>query len=169
MAEARLRALRFPNEIVEAVVDLIRLHHRFHTYRLGWSDSAVRRYVRDAGPLLGTLNALVRADCTTRNPARAKTLSQRMDELEARIAELAQREELDRIRPELDGTQVMAYLGVPPGPLVGEGLEWLLELRLEEGPLGEDEAYARLDAWARAKGIDPPGDKRPPRPKKPSS
>ncbi|HZK52234.1 MAG TPA: CCA tRNA nucleotidyltransferase, partial [Actinomycetota bacterium] len=120
MAARRLRELRYPNETVEAVRELIFLHHRFHTYRLGWTDSAVRRYVRDAGPLLRELNLLVRADCTTRNEAKARRLAQRMDELEARIAELAQQEELRKIRPELDGTQVMAYLGVEPGPLVGE-------------------------------------------------
>jgi poly(A) polymerase len=136
---------------------LIRLHHRFHTYRLGWTDSAVRRYVRDAGPLLGTLNALVRADCTTRNPAKAVRLARRMDELEARIAELAAQEELASIRPDLDGRQIMAYLGVAPGPVVGEAKQFLLDLRLEEGPLGEVEALRRLDAWARARGLAPAG------------
>lgn len=166
MAVARLRALRFSNETVDTVRDLIRLHHRFHTYRLGWTDAAVRRYVRDAGPLLGLLNDLVRADCTTRNPQRAKELGDRMDELERRIAELAEREEIARIRPELDGFQVMAYLGVPGGPLVGEAMEFLLEIRLEEGLVGSEEAYARLDAWARARGIEPPGEKTPPKKKK---
>jgi poly(A) polymerase len=101
---------------------MIRLHHRFHTYRLGWSDSAVRRYVRDAGPLLGGLNELVRADCTTRNTAKAKQLGARMDELEERIGVLAEQEELDRIRPDLDGREVMDRLGIPPGPLVLD--EW---------------------------------------------
>ena len=147
MAAERLRTLRFPNEVVHSVSEVIRLHHRFHTYRLGWSDSAVRRYVRDAGPLLPTLNAMVRADCTTRNQAKAKELAGRMDELEARIAELAAKEELDKIRPELDGRQVMELLGVPPGPLVGEAMGFLLELRLEEGLLGEDEVSRRLDEW----------------------
>lgn len=153
LAAERLRALRFPNEIVDSVQEIIRLHHRFHTYRLGWSDSAVRRYVRDAGPLLGRLNDLVRADCTTRNAAKARELATRMDELEARISELAEREELARIRPELDGHQVMEFLGVSPGPVVGEALEFLLELRLDEGILGEDEAYRRLESWARERGI----------------
>jgi len=153
MAAARLRALRFDNHTVDDVSELIRLHHRFHTYRLGWSDSAVRRYVRDAGPLLGTLNALVRADCTTRNRDKARRLGERMDELEERITELAAREELDRIRPDLDGREVMAHLGIEPGPLVGEALDFLLELRLEEGPLGKDEAYERLDQWAATKKI----------------
>ena len=166
MAEDRLRALRYPNEIVERVRQMIFLHHRFHTYRLGWTDSAVRRYVRDAGELLGLLNALVRADCTTRNPEKARQLAARMDELESRIGELAEREELASIRPELDGFQVMAYLGVEPGPIVGEALEFLLEIRLEEGEIGEEEAYRRLDDWARARGIEPAGDRKPRRQKK---
>lgn len=166
MARERLRALRYPTEVVEAVSEIIGLHHRFHTYGLGWSDSAVRRYVRDAGPLLGDLNALVRADCTTRNPAKAKRLGARMDELEERIAELAESEELARIRPDLDGTQVIAYLGVEPGPLIGEAMDFLLELRLDEGEVGEEVAFARLDEWARARGIVPAGERRPKKPKK---
>lgn len=155
MAAARLRELRFPKDVVERVAETIRLHHRFHTYRLGWTDSAVRRYVRDAGGLLATLNALVRADCTTRNTAKAKTLAGRMDELEDRIKELAARHELEATRPDLDGLQVMAWLGIPPGPLVGEARELLLEARLEEGPLDEDEAYRRLDEWAAERGLTP--------------
>jgi poly(A) polymerase len=166
MAEERLRALRYPNQVVETVRDLIFLHHRFHTYRLGWTDSAVRRYVRDAGPLLGDLNMLVRADCTTRNPEKARRLMTRMDELEARIRELAESEELASIRPELDGTQIMAYLGVEPGPIVGRARDFMIELRLEEGELGADEAYKRLDAWARENGIVPVGKKVPSKPKK---
>lgn len=134
---------------------LVELHLRFHTYRLGWTDSAVRRYVRDAGHLLDRLNELTRADCTTRNPAKARALARRMDELERRIAELRRKEELDRIRPDLDGHEVMAHLGIPPGPLVGEALAYLLELRLEEGPLGKEEAYRRLDEWAARRGIRP--------------
>ena len=161
MARNRLRALRYRNETVDAVSELIRLHHRFHTFGLGWSDSAVRRYVRDAGPLLPKLNQLVRADCTTRNPAKAKRLAARMDELEARIAQLAEQEELARIRPELDGNQVMAYLGVPPGPIVGQALSYLLEVRLDEGLIGVDEVYRRLDAWARDRGITPTGGQAP--------
>jgi len=168
MARDRLRALRFRNETVDAVSEVIRLHHRFHTYRLGWTDSAVRRYVRDAGPLLGTLNDLVRADCTTRNPQKAKQLAARMDELEARIKELAAREELEKMRPELDGGQIMAFLGVTPGPVVGEAREFLMELRLDEGLLGEDEAYARLDQWARARNIEPVGERTAPKAKKSS-
>jgi poly(A) polymerase len=166
MARERLKALRYPNDVVATVEQLIRLHHRFHTYRLGWTDSAVRRYVRDAGALLGMLNVLVRADCTTRNPAKATALAQRMDDLEDRIALLAQEEELDSIRPDLDGGQVMAYLGEAPGPVIGEALEHLLELRFDEGPLGAEVAYERLDAWARARGITPTGDRVPPKSKK---
>lgn len=166
MAAKRLRVLRYPNETVLAVKELIRLHHRFHTYRLGWTDSAIRRYVRDAGPLLGKLNDLVRADCTTQNPAKARELAGRMDELEERIKLLAEQEELARIRPELDGIQVMAYIGKEPGPVVGEALRYLLEVRLDEGILGEDVAYQRLDAWARDRGLDPPGLRVPPKEEK---
>ncbi|HXQ59131.1 MAG TPA: CCA tRNA nucleotidyltransferase [Acidimicrobiales bacterium] len=147
MARDRMAALRFPNDDVETVTRLVELHLRFHTYRLGWTDRAVRRYVRDAGPLLEQLNELTRCDCTTRNAAKARALGQRMDELEARIEELRAEEELDAIRPELDGRQVMDQLGLAPGPAVGQALEFLLELRLEEGPLGEDEVRRRLDAW----------------------
>lgn len=155
MAKTRLTALRFPNDMVNTVSEIIRLHHRFHTYRLGWTDAAVRRYVRDAGPLLPLLNALVRADCTTRNPAKAKRLADRMDELERRIAELAAREELARLRPELDGHEVMQILGAPPGPVVGEALAYLLDLRLDEGELGKEEARRRLLEWAHERGIPP--------------
>ena len=153
LAARRLRALRWPNKVVDEVSDLIRLHHRFHTYRLGWSDAAVRRYARDAGPLLHNLNALVRADCTTHNREKAARLQARMDELEARIEQLAQAEELARIRPELDGHDVMSHLDVPPGPIVGEALDYLLEVRLEEGLIGRDEALKRLDEWAAGRGL----------------
>ncbi len=162
MTEERLRALRFSNDVVEAVTKLVYLHLRIHTYALGWSDRAVRRYVRDAGPLLNELNELQRADCTTRNPRKAATLARRMDELVARIDTLREQEELDAIRPPLDGRQAMAYLGIPPGPLVGEALDFLLEARLDEGPLDEDDAYARLDRWARDRGIVPAGRREPP-------
>jgi poly(A) polymerase len=151
MTRDRLVALRYPSADVEAVTRLVELHLRFHTYRMGWTDSAVRRYVRDAGPLLVELNVLTRCDCTTRNERRAAELARRMDELEARIDELALEEELAAIRPDLDGVQVMAQLGVGPGPIVGEALAFLLELRLDEGRLGEDEARARLDAWWSAR------------------
>jgi poly(A) polymerase len=156
MARRRLSALRYPHDDVEVVTKLVALHLRFHTYRLGWTDRAVRRYVRDAGPLLERLNALTRADCTTRNEARARALERRMDELERRIEELRAKEELDAMRPELDGRQVMDHLGIAPGPLVGEALAFLLEVRLDEGPLGEDEAYQRLDAWWGAHRPDAP-------------
>lgn len=159
IAANRLRELRYPNEVVNAVSEAIRLHHRFHTYRLGWSDSAVRRYVRDAGPTLELVNDLVRADCTTRNTDKAARLAKRMDELQDRIKELAAQEEIKRIRPELDGTQVMAYLGVPGGPVVGEAMDFLLDIRLDEGVLGEEEVYRRLDEWARQHGIEPAGER----------
>ena len=112
-----------------------------------WTDSAVRRYVRDAGPLLDRLNELTRCDCTTRNAAKAKALNLRMDDLEREIARLRDQEELDAIRPDLNGNEVMEMLGLSPGPLVGEAMRFLLELRLEEGPLGEDEARRRLEEW----------------------
>jgi poly(A) polymerase len=147
MARDRMTALRYSREDTETVARLVELHLRFHTYRLGWTDRAVRRYVRDAGPLLDRLNELTRCDCTTRNLNRARALEQRIDELERRIEELRGREELDSIRPELDGLRVMEHLGLEPGPIVGEALDFLLELRLEEGPIGEQEAYRRLDEW----------------------
>ena len=147
MARERMIALRYPMHEVEQVAKLVELHLRFHTFRFGWTDSAVRRYVRDAGPLLDKLNALTRADCTTRDQRKAEELSARMDALEERIAELRRQEELDAIRPDLDGTEVMAHLGIGPGKAVGEALAFLLELRLEEGPLGTDEARRRLDRW----------------------
>ena len=111
--------------------------------------------MRDAGPLLEPLNHLVRQDCTTRNKAKARALNRRIDELEERIARLREQEELDRIRPPLDGRQVMAFLGIEPGPLVGGALDHLLEIRLDEGPLDEAEAYERLATWARERGIEP--------------
>ena len=147
MTRKRMQALRYPNDEVDLVTELVNLHLRFHTYRLGWTDRAVRRYVRDAGPLLDRLNELTRCDCTTRNAAKARALDRRMDELEARIAQLRDQEELDAIRPDLDGAQVMAHLGIAPGRAVGEALGHLLDLRMDEGPLGEEEAFRRLDAW----------------------
>jgi poly(A) polymerase len=143
----RMEALRYPTADIAAVSELVFLHLRFHTYKMGWTDSAVRRYVRDAGPLLAELNVLTRCDCTTRDERKAARLATRMDDLEARITELAAAEELAAIRPELDGNRVMEHLGIGPGPLVGEALQFLLDLRLDEGELGTDEAYARLDAW----------------------
>jgi poly(A) polymerase len=143
----RMRALRYSTDDVEAVTRLVELHLRFHTYKMGWTDSAVRRYVRDAGPLLDELNELTRCDCTTRNQRRAAELSARMDDLEARITELRSQEELDALRPDLDGRAVMDLLGVGPGPVIGRALGFLMDLRLEEGPLGADEAERRLREW----------------------
>ncbi|HET7487913.1 MAG TPA: CCA tRNA nucleotidyltransferase [Acidimicrobiales bacterium] len=150
MTRERMRALRYSNDDVEAVTRLVELHLRFHGYHEGdggWTDSAVRRYVRDAGPLLDELNELTRCDCTTRNQARARALARRMDELEARIARLEEAEELAALRPDVDGKRVMEHLGIGPGPAVGKALAFLLEARIEEGPLGEEEALRRLDAW----------------------
>jgi poly(A) polymerase len=152
MARDRMKALRYGNDDVEAVRLLVYLHLRFHTYKMGWTDAAVRRFVRDAGDHLSELIDLTRSDCTTRNQRRAATLARRMDELEERIAELREQEALDAIRPDLDGQQVMAHLGVGPGRHVGEALAHLLELRMEEGPLGEDEARRRLDRWWEDRG-----------------
>jgi poly(A) polymerase len=157
MTRERMTALRYPTDVVEHVAKLVELHLRFHTYRMGWTDSAVRRYVRDAGPLLDDLNELTRSDCTTRDARKAAALARRMDELVARIAELQAQEELAKIRPALDGRQVMAFLGVQPGPVVGEALAFLLELRLDEGPMPEEDAYARLRAWATERGVRPDG------------
>jgi poly(A) polymerase len=161
MTRERMRALHYPNDDIDVVARLVELHLRFHTYRMGWTDRAVRRYVRDAGPLLDRLNALTRADCTTRNPAKARALARRMDELERRIAALREKEELDAIRPDLDGHEVMAELGIPPGPAVGEALSFLLELRLDEGPLGKEEARRRLRSWWAARGGEPGAPRKP--------
>jgi len=147
MTRTRLQALRYSNDDVDAITELVHLHLRFHGYEAGWTDSAVRRYVNDAGPLLAELNVLTRCDCTTRNEKKALMLSRRMDELEARIAALAEQEELKAIRPEMDGSQVMAHLGLAPGPLVGKAMKFLLEVRLEEGLIGDDAIRQRLDAW----------------------
>ncbi|HUY31084.1 MAG TPA: CCA tRNA nucleotidyltransferase [Acidimicrobiales bacterium] len=147
MARSRMEQLRYPSAEIAAVTRLVELHLRFHTYQLGWTDSALRRYARDAGPLLGRLNELTRADCTTRNRQKAVALERRMDELEERLAALHEREALDAIRPELDGSEVMAQLGIGPGPDVGRALAHLLEIRLDEGILGEAEIRHRLDRW----------------------
>jgi len=154
MAERRLRELRYPAEDLERVRRLVELHLRFHGYGEAWTDAAVRRYARDAGDLLADLNELTRCDCTTRNRARADALARRMDDLEARIEHLRAREALDAIRPDLDGHEVMDHLGLAPGPEVGAALAHLLELRLDEGPLGQAEAYRRLDAWWAARRAD---------------
>ncbi len=156
MARSRLRALRFPRAVVENVARLVELHLRFHGYGTGeWTDSAVRRYVRDAGPLLTRLHVLTRADCTTRNKARAARLASAYDALEQRIALLANQEEIAMIRPDLDGNQIMQILGVPSGPLVGEAYRFLLGLRMEHGPLGPARAEAELLRWAREQGLTP--------------
>ena len=147
MTRKRMEALRFPKDDVDAVSELVALHLRFHTYRLGWTDSAVRRYVRDAGDLLNELNVLTRCDCTTRNARKAAELAKRMDDLELRIAELAEAEELAAIRPELDGVAVMRLLEIPPGKAVGEALSFLMDIRLDEGLIGEEEAARRLRQW----------------------
>ena len=153
MAERRLRELRFPNDTVDVVTALVEMHLRFHTFRMGWSDSAVRRYVRDAGPLLDRLNRLVRADCTTRNRFKARQLAAAIDELEERIAHLAAEEDLKRIRPPLDGNEVMQHLELKPGPTVGKALNYLLELRLDRGEIPREEALRLLDEWAASEGI----------------
>jgi poly(A) polymerase len=152
MARQRLQALRYSTDDVEAITELVALHLRFHGYEAGWTDSAVRRYVHDAGPLLNELNVLTRCDCTTRNEKKALMLSRRMDDLEKRIVQLAAHEELKAIRPEMDGTQVMEFLELPPSPTVGKAMSFLLDLRLEEGLLGDDEVRARLRAWWVARG-----------------
>jgi poly(A) polymerase len=152
MARERLQILRYPNDVTEDVVKLVEMHLRFHGYT-EWSDSAVRRYVRDAGPLLDRLNQLTRADCTTRNPFRAKQLAALQDDLEDRIARLAEEENLEAMRPPLDGREVMEHLGIEPGPIVGEALEYLMELRLERGPIEKQEAYGHLDGWAAERGL----------------
>ncbi len=151
MTRDRMRALKYPTQDIDQVSQLVELHLRFHTYQMGWTDSAVRRYVRDAGPLLDQLNELTRCDCTTRNAAKARALSRRMDDLEERIADLRQRESLAALRPDLDGNEVMAHLGLKPSRDVGEALDFLLELRLDEGPLSKEEALVRLDQWWAAR------------------
>jgi poly(A) polymerase len=153
MAEQRLRTLRYPNAVVEDVRTLVELHLRFHGYGDGWTDAAVRRYVRDAGPLLDKLNQLTRADCTTRDPKRAERFATLQDELEERIARLAEQENLEAMRPPLDGRQVMERLGLEPGPIVGEALAFLMEVRMDRGEIPEDEAYGLLDSWAKDRGI----------------
>ena len=148
LAKARLQALRFDADTIEQVEKLVSLHLRFHGYADGeWTDSAVRRYVRDAGDLLVHLHVLTRADCTTRNAKKAERLAKTYDGLEARIAKLMQEEELSRIRPDLDGAQVMKLLNLKPSAAVGKALDFLLELRLENGPLGEERATKELLDW----------------------
>jgi poly(A) polymerase len=148
MVRKRMQALRFAGETTDEVAKLVELHLRFHGYGDGeWTDSAVRRYVRDAGDQLERLHVLTRADCTTRNQRKAERLRRTYDELEARIARLSEEEELASIRPDLDGTQIMAILGIPPGPAVGRAYQFLLDLRLDHGPMSEEDATAALLAW----------------------
>jgi poly(A) polymerase len=157
MTRRRLAELRFPKEVVADVSRLVELHLRFHGYSGDeWTDSAVRRYVRDAGPLLTRLHALTRADCTTRNAKKAARLGASYDALEARIEELREQEELDAIRPELDGVEIMRILGLKPGPVVGKARNFLLELRLEQGELGRERVISELLRWAEHEGIPAP-------------
>jgi poly(A) polymerase len=153
MARKRMRALRYSKQMVDDVSQLVYLHLRFHGYGDGkWTDSAVRRYVTDAGPLLGRLHKLVRADCTTRNKRRAARLQASYDQLEERIAVLAEQEDLQRVRPDLDGNEIMTLLGIPAGPQVGRAWSYLKELRLDRGPLTREEATAELLAWWQTQG-----------------
>ncbi|MEV6777897.1 CCA tRNA nucleotidyltransferase [Streptomyces syringium] len=148
MTKARMTKLKYSNELIKDVSQLVELHLRFHGYGTGeWTDSAVRRYVRDAGPMLDRLHKLTRSDCTTRNKRKANALSRAYDGLEERIARLQEQEELDSIRPDLDGNEIMEILAVGPGPQVGKAYKHLLELRLEHGPMGHDAAAAALKEW----------------------
>jgi len=148
MTRKRMKALRFSNGEIDAVAQLVELHLRFHGYGSGeWTDSAVRRYVRDAGDQLDRLHVLTRADCTTRNARKAERLRRTYADLEQRIARLAEQEELESMRPDLDGRQIMQTLGIPPGPTVGRAYKFLLERRIDEGPLGEERARAALLDW----------------------
>jgi poly(A) polymerase len=148
MTAKRMRALKFDKQAIKDVSRLVELHLRFHGYGGGaWTDSAVRRYVTDAGPLLERLHRLTRADSTTRNRRKAARLSAAYDDLERRIAELAEQEELDAIRPDLDGGRIMELLGIRPGPLVGRAYQHLLSLRMENGPMGPEQAEAALMEW----------------------
>ena len=148
LTRKRLQALRFSGDTVDAVAKLVELHLRFHGYGDGeWTDSAVRRYVRDAGDQLERLHVLTRADCTTRNAKKAERLRRTYDDLETRIARLSEEEELASIRPDLDGSQIMEILGIPPGPDVGKAYRFLLDLRLDNGPMTEDAARAALLSW----------------------
>jgi poly(A) polymerase len=156
MTRKRMVALRYPKAVVDEVAKLVELHLRFHGFGRGeWTDSAVRRYATDAGPLLDRLHVLVRSDCTTRNRRKAASLAAAYDQLEDRIAELRAKEELDRVRPDLDGNEIGEVLGIPPGPTIGKAYRYLLELRLDHGPLGPEEARVRLREWAAENGITP--------------
>jgi poly(A) polymerase len=148
MVAKRLRELRFDKDTVKAVARLVELHLRFHGYGDGqWTDSAVRRYVTDAGPLLERLHLLTRSDCTTRNARKAARLARTYDALEGRIARLAAEEELAAVRPELDGNEIAEVLGIKPGPVLGRAYKYLLSVRLDEGPIGKEAAAALLRQW----------------------
>jgi poly(A) polymerase len=151
MTRHRMRELRFDKATIADVDQLVRMHLRFHTYKMGWTDSAVRRYVRDAGHLYERLNALTRADVTTGNPRKAARIQRRVDELEARVVELREQEDIDSVRPPIDGNAIMAHLDLQPSRLVGEAWQHLLDLRLERGPMTEQEAFDALDAWWAAR------------------
>ncbi len=154
MTRKRLRELRYSKAVIDEVSQLVFLHLRFHGYGNGeWTDSAVRRYVTDAGPLLERLHKLVRSDSTTRNKRRAASLQRSYDGLETRIAALREQEQLDSIRPDLDGNAIMELLGMKPGPLVGKAYKHLLAVRMEKGPLSREEAEAELRAWAAENGV----------------
>jgi len=153
IATKRLKALRFEKDVTKAVAHLTELHLRFHGYgEARWSDSAVRRYVTDAGDQLERLHRLTRADVTTRNKRKAERLAFAYDDLEARIAELRAKEEIDAIRPDLDGTEIMEVLGIGPGRAVGDAYKFLLELRMDEGPLGAERASDKLRTWWAERG-----------------
>ena len=150
----RLVALKYPKNFIDDVAMLVELHLRFHGYSdAPWTDAGVRRYVRDAGHLLDRLHLLVRSDCTTRNKAKADRLARAYDDLERRIALLAEQEELDSLRPDLDGSDIMRILEVPPGRVVGQARNYLLELRVERGPLPHEDALRELLAWAADQGL----------------
>ena len=153
MTRERMRAMRYPKQMVADVSKLVFLHMRPHTYAMGWTDSAVRRYVRDASPLVDELNELVRCDVTTGNAKRARAIQRRIDELEVRIEELAKEEEINALRPPINGTQVIEHLGVEPGPIIGEAMKMLLERRIDDGPYSEEEAFAMLDEFSKAHGL----------------
>ena len=147
LTRRRLRALQYQKQVIHDVSKLVYLHMRPHTFKDGWTDRAVRRYVRDAGEQLEDLNLLVRCDVTTRNERLQRQIQGRIDELEERIAALREQEELDRLRAPIDGNEVMEYLGLAPGPKVGEAMNLLLEYRIDEGPYSREEAFALLDGW----------------------
>ncbi len=157
MARDRLRAMRYPNEFVSDVRQLVFLHLRPHTLKMGWTDSAVRRYVRDAGALLDDLNELVRCDVTTGNARRATAIQNRIDELEVRIAELREQEAIESLRAPIDGNDVISYLAINPGPMVGEIMDMLLERRIDEGHYSVTEAYSMAREWALGRGLSDPG------------